>query len=354
MQTTSSNPNIPHGLYHLDYRLYSRPFRIPLHTHHGEWTERQGILLKLSDLQGQASFGEITPLPWFGTESLDQALKLCRTYAPFLSAQDILAIPDQYPACQFGFESALELHRYSASATVSGTYTKRLSSHPPVCHLLPTGAAALRAWTQPWSEGLHGFKWKIGVGHPQDELAIFEQLMQHLPPAATIRLDANGGLSWDGACQWLDACDQWTLRPDRGPTVEFLEQPLPPDAVNQLLELSQRYPTPIALDESVATFTQLEDCYQQGWRGIFVVKAAIAGFPSRLRRFCQHHELDIVWSSTLETAIARQFIIHHLIPTIPSSARPLGFGIDHWFEPSPLDQTDPNTIWQSCDKPHGP
>jgi len=37
-----------------------------------------------------------------------------------------------------------------------------------------------------------------------------------------------------------------------------------------------------------------------------VIKAAIAGSPSRLRQFCREHEIDAVFSSVFETAIGTQ------------------------------------------------
>ncbi|WP_208734626.1 hypothetical protein, partial [Corallococcus praedator] len=100
--------------------------------------------------------------------------------------------------------------------------------------------------------------------------------------------------------------------------------------------------TPIALDESVATIVQLQSCYAQGWRGIFVVKAAIAGFPSRLRQFIQSQKLDVVWSSALETSIARRYIETHLIR---SPDRALGTGVSHLFADE-FDRLDAEQIWQ--------
>lgn len=369
MQTTSFNPNIPNLTYHLDYRIYSRPFRIPLHTHHGQWTERQGIILKLSTEQGNTSFGEIAPLPWFGSETLEQAADLCQTIGPFPALTDLLSIPTAYPASQFGIESAVESLQTAIANQPESSHRTKVSSTgerslaPSYCHLLPTGPAALTTWQQPWSEGIQAFKWKIGINRVHDELKVLETLIQRLPSAATIRLDANGGLSKDMACQWLEYCDRLNLTSSSTPfpgnnlprgdsaitaTIEFLEQPMPPDAFDTMLELSHHYHTPIALDESVATLAQMKQCYSKEWRGIFVVKAAIAGSPNRLRRFCLKNDIDIVWSSVLETAIARQFITHHLIPTLPQSPRPIGFGVDQWFEPSPLDQTSPEALWNSC------
>jgi len=50
-----------------------------------------------------------------------------------------------------------------------------------------------------------------------------------------------------GAGRKLQACDQVGI--------EFLEQPLPVAQFDAMLELSDRYSTQLALDESVATLT---------------------------------------------------------------------------------------------------
>jgi O-succinylbenzoate synthase len=301
--------------YQLDYRPYCRPFRQPLQTSHGQWSDRQGIILRLIDQAGRVGFGEIAPVEWFGSESIAQAQAFCQQLPDRITAETILSISDKLPACQFGFESARE----SLSSTSVLTDTQ-----PPACSsLLPTGEAALQAWETLWNGGSRTFKWKIGIAPLQEELQLFEQLMQALPTGARLRLDANTGLNWEKACAWLAAADK--------AGIEFLEQPLPVSQFDQMLKLSDRYQTPIALDESVATLEQMQTCYQQGWRGIFVVKAAIAGSPSRLREFCNTHQPDIVWSSVFETAIARRFIETQLIPSLPPTSRAIGFGIEHWF-----------------------
>jgi O-succinylbenzoate synthase len=172
-------------------------------------------------------------------------------------------------------------------------------------------------------------------------------LMQILPAGSQLRLDANGGLTWDEANRWLELCDRLSNSPDHA-QIECVEQPLPVDQFEALLRLSQQYQTPIALDESVATLEQLQTCYQNGWRGIVVIKAAIAGFPSRLRHLCQTYEIDRIWSSVFETAIARQFIFSHLIDVLPPCDRALGFGVRQWFTESVNEQFDPDPIYPTA------
>jgi len=110
-----------------------------------------------------------------------------------------------------------------------------------------------------------------------------------------------------------------------------------------MLELSDRYSTQLALDESVATLDQLQASYQQGWRGIFVIKPAIAGSPSRLRQFCREHEIDAVFSSVFETAIGRQAALK-LAVELSRHNRAAGFGINHWFNED--DETWLAHLWK--------
>jgi O-succinylbenzoate synthase len=219
-----------------------------------------------------------------------------------------------------------EMEKYSQS-----------QSQLPFSHLLPSGETVLQLWQIPWHQGCRTFKWKIGVASIEEELKVFNQLIQSLPTSAKLRLDANGGLTPEEAHQWLRVTDSAGI-------VEFLEQPLPPEQFDTMLEMSTQYSTPIALDESVATLNQLEDCYQRGWRGIYIIKAAIAGSPRRLRDFCQQHEIDVVFSSVLESAIARQSALQ-LAAELSNPNRAVGFGVNHWFNED--DETWLKHLWNN-------
>lgn len=303
---------------------------------------RQGVILRLMDAEGNIGWGEIAPIEAFGSESYADALGFCRSLSAEISVEDALEdlienpqIPSALPACQFGFEAAWEQIR-RCHAKKSQAYQNKERSYASSI-LLPTGDAALVSPLL-FSPALgKTFKWKIGVAPIETELQIFEELISLLPAQAKLRLDANGGLTWQQACLWLQICD--------GYGIEFLEQPLPPNQFDLMLKLSQRYSTRIALDESVTNLQQLKACYQQGWRGLFVIKAAIAGSPVQLRDFCQTHRLDVVWSSVFETAIARRYIEDFLIAALPTSDRAIGFGVDHWFRDG-WERLSPEQIWQ--------
>ena len=120
---------------------------------------------------------------------------------------------------------------------------------------------------------------------------------------------------------------------------------MPPDQFSELLTLSQNFQTAIALDESVANLKQLKECYELGWRGIYVIKAAIMGSPRQLENWCQNKAIDIVFSSVFETSIGQQAVLalaqkfnncDQKVALGDRKAalrdRALGFGVNQWFE----------------------
>lgn len=338
-------------MLHLSLRSYARAFRQPLQTHHGLWTKREGLILRLQNERGQVGFGEVAPIPWFGTETLDEARAFCEQWSQrSFAAEAIATIPDTLPACQFGFASACPSGWNTAGQSQGLMPDSRPSAlaNSQVCALLPAGEAALGAWAELWHQGYRTFKWKISVASVAEEVTWLRALAQALPADARLRLDANGGLNPVAAEQWLKACDAAMEK------VEFLEQPLPPDrVVDWILSIGGRFQTAIALDESVATLGQLQTvCKQLGNRVIYVVKPAIAGFPERLVTFCTQQRLDVVLSSALETPIGRRAALT-LAQRLWAAGVPraLGFGVAHWFHDD-WDSLNEGELWRSRCKLH--
>ena len=332
----------------LDFRPYRRPFRSPLKTAHGLWSEREGIILKLTMDNGWEGWGEIAPLPWFGTETWAEAHQYLLGLDGAIASQDLWAVNDKLPCCQFALGSAW----WMLEAQKEGLSIEEFRQFPPfsldpqqVAGLLPAGAAALERWDVLYAQGHRTLKWKL-TGDRQD-LAIFGRLLDQLPPDVTLRLDANGSLSRSQAESWLEQCE--FLLPDR---IEFLEQPLDPQDFDNLLHLSQsqRFATPIALDESVATGPQLQDVAQAGWSDGVVIKAAIAGYPqfflesgvnpsapakldAELQPWLSQFSA-VVMSSVFETPVG-QWAALRLAEMLGKTLgdRPLGFGTDAWLAP---------------------
>lgn len=314
-------------LLNFSYRPYSRDFKAAIRTVHGIWQKRQGILICISQNAKVRGFGEIAPLPWFGSETMAGANDYCASIPVVVSSEALRTVPPGLPACEYAIATALDS---------LANPPKPISPKPQrICALLPAGPKALTAWQHLWRQGHRTFKWKLGVYPIEQEMSWFHTLRNQLPATAQLRLDANGGLTLREAERWLATCDV-----EGG--VEFFEQPLSPEHLPELMELAERFCTSLALDESVASYPQLEDCLRQGWPGIVVIKPAILGAPQRIEALCHEYAADVVISSVFETGIGRQTII--MLAQRISPHRALGIGTSDYCKDN-WDHLTGSALW---------
>jgi len=232
-----------------------------------------------------------------------------------------------------------------------------------VAALLPAGRDALAAADRAAAAGWVAFKWKVGVLPAADEWGLLDDLLGRLPRAAKLRLDANGAWTARQAGRWLERCAE---RP-----IEFVEQPCFAEAAqgaagrrrvdDALLGLANDYPTPIALDESVTGLASLRSWLERGWRGVCVIKPALAGAGEDVRNLLAGFRTDTVFSSAFETAVGRQAALRTAFQLAGGTPRPLGFGVTPLFadprfdgppvgpfvSPEDVGRMNPEAVWSA-------
>ncbi len=349
------------GMRHLfSYRHYRLPLRVPLRTAHGLWAEREGILLRVEDVRGRLGFGEIAPIPWFGTETLAEAEEICAKWGDRVDESALADVPERMGCVRFALAEAL---RALGTDPDDGPTGDKVEGGPlestgwrvPLTALLPAGRGAVTMLMERLEAGWLSFKWKVGVGDLDQELGMLDELIERLPAYAKLRLDANGAWTRRQATRWLERCAE---RP-----VEFVEQPVAPGDGDGLLGLALDYPVKLALDESVVRLSQAREWQARGWPGVFVIKPALAGPMAELADWHAGTSPDVVLSSAIETALGRaqilRFAAGHLRGMLKRSP---GFGVGdlfgdrRWDGPAAgpmLDAAwnggvDPEALWRSA------
>lgn len=339
--------------FRLAHRRYSLPFRTPVRTGHGVWTEREGVIVQLTDEAGHAHYGEAAPIPWFGTETIDEIETALATLGEWVTAEQLAAVPTRLGCLRFALGGALDQTgalsaRITPESAATGTMGKmsvplrstgELPPYLPVAALLPAGRAALAVVGPKAELGFRTFKWKVGVGDLADELSLLDDVIAALPSGAKLRLDANG--AWDArqASRWLERAAE---RP-----IEFVEQPCfvaaSEGAARQqrmedtLCGLADDFPTPLALDESLVGANDLARWLAAGWRGVFVVKPALLGDPAPILERLAAAKADVVFSSALETAIGAKAALRVAFSWRAEKPRALGFGVWPLYQDNTFD-----------------
>jgi O-succinylbenzoate synthase len=322
------------------HRAYRRPLQRPLVTARMHWNVREGILVRLQDARGRTGFGEIAPLAEFGTETIDEARKLCGSI-PEATSTDALneLLLSAPPACAFGIWSALEELR-----------TPEQSLPPvPSAALLPLRDDSVSLIRDERSRGCDTFKIKLGTMEARLEKPILEAVLQTLHPGERLRLDPNQ--SWD-----LATLEDWMQVVRNHPQhVEFIEEPLRPGLLSpkELVRLASDLPIPLALDESLATAGPLL-WINLGWPGFWVVKPSLMGVPHWLAPLSGMAG-RVVMSSAFETLIGMDALVR-LTSGFPGTSHGLGTdgNFNDGFGPSregnrirPATLKEKETLWKS-------
>jgi O-succinylbenzoate synthase len=298
--------------------------------------------------------GEAAPLAAFGSETVDEAEAGCRELGEWLDDERLASISPRL-ACL----------RNAASAARTGLTGERFQPAQKslgVAALLAAGQTALTQIQSKAEMGFRVFKWKVGVGDAADEMVLLDDVCAALPGGAKLRLDANGAWDRRRAERWLERCAD---RP-----VEFVEQPCFAGVAQRaaergrtedlLLGLAADYPTPIALDESLATDGDVERWIGAGWPGVFVVKPSLLGDPGEVLSQLAKAKAQVVFSSALETAVGAQAALRRAFAW-SGEPRALGFGVWPLFADATFDgpvagpflrsedveRMDPETTWNA-------
>jgi O-succinylbenzoate synthase len=348
--------------YRLHFRRYQLPFRSPVRTGQGAWPQREGVFVRLENAAGQMGYGEAAPIPWFGSETVDEIAAACEELGEKVDDARLDALPARL-AC---LKNALAVAREGDVKLASGT------PHLGVAALLPAGRAVLAQIGPKAETGFRVFKWKVGVGDLADELGLLDDVCAVLPEGAKLRLDANGAWNRRQAERWLERCAD---RP-----VEFVEQPcfVPRGGTSQgaarrrnddlLLGLANDFPTPLALDESLNGAGEVERWLGLGWRGVFVVKSALVADVDATLASLVKAKAPVVFSSALETRLGARAALRAAFAWAGSAdstgsppALALGFGVwplfaDRRFDGpysgpflyrEDVERIDPEAVWNA-------
>ncbi len=294
--------------YQLQHRKYARPFIRPLETAAGCWEAREGIIVRLEDEEGRVGFGEVAPLPAFGSERLGDA----RDWLASLGGkwEDGMVVPGELGCCGFAVSGAL---RWLEGKFEKGDRGATLET----AALLPAGEAALARQEELLAGGYQVFKWKVGIGSMGQEMEIAHELASK----GKLRLDGNMGLGEDLE-RWLE----WMAGEA---DIEFLEQPWPKGRWEEVQRLAQKYALEkrMALDEEVTSSKEFGRLREAGWQGLFVLKSALAGAIE------EDAGEGVIHSSALETGIGRETALRLAV----GSGFAVGFGVGDLFGDNGLE-----------------
>lgn len=299
-------------------------FAQPAHTARGVFTERPGVILELRDADGLAGYGEAAPWPGFGMETCEESLGALRGVARLLRGPDLepaewtaslAAHLQSTPAARAALEGALwDLAARRAQRPLAQVLSARcvrggwpaLERVAASVLLMEDSPDALRAEAVRVREaGFRAAKLKLGASPIAEDVARATAARDGLGPAIQLRGDANGAWSERQAHEALEALASCGFA--------YVEQPLPPDAIEAMARLRRSAAVRIAADESVASPAGAARVIDTGAADVVVLKPAMLGGPAQalaIAARARRAGCTVVFTHAFESAVGAHHVLH--------------------------------------------
>lgn len=221
----------------VELKKISLKLRHPVITGRGSITERDGMLVQISD-GGDTGWGEAMPLPGWPGADLSATQRALEAWATDPDPRDL-------PSERFA-HGAVELALLDLEARCTGkTQAEMLADVLPGADSVElnvlvndahTAAAAVAA-------GFRTVKLKVGASDLDEDVALVAAVRSAIGESTRLRLDANGAWTEEEAAEALARLEQYKI--------EYVEEPV--SGLEALAQLAQQSGIPVAVDDSLGS-----------------------------------------------------------------------------------------------------
>ena len=251
---------------HVRVETYELELTTPIITAHGPIATRRIIVVHTSDGAAQGS-GEASPLPGFGLESYDDALRQLRGWSldrviptgPAAAAAVASAL-DNLEAARAG----VGLDEWLSGRTTDG----RLAVQALIGASTPHDVAEAAGHAA--RSGHLAVKLKVAAQPPEVDIARARAARAAVGPNMLLRLDANQG--------WDLATAESVLRSLHDVDVDFVEEPTP--RIDDFALLATRTGISVAVDEHLADHETAAAILRRSAAAVAILKPAVLGGPT--------------------------------------------------------------------------
>lgn len=262
------------------YQINRHKFATPLLTAHGNWGERESIVLREESNDGRISFGELCPTPGFITSSIKELLPLVEAWKAGLDFQ-INPLMQSAISCM-----ASEIWNPSFKVEPkSDVFSAELITFFKSVGNIPTT-----------------YKKKIGIKVSEIEIKEVKQILNSISNESMIRLDANESLGIEELLRWNEAFAHETR-------IQFIEQPFPREKIDELLAIEKELTVPLALDESLVWKNDFSFFEKRGWQGYYVIKPCLFPNWGKMIAFIRSQPLRSVISTVFESPFGYEAVV---------------------------------------------
>jgi len=285
------------------------PLKSPFLTHLGAVTEREGIIVEVTDKDGVSGYGEGVAFssPWYTEETVETSLHILTSFLIPLLEKNPVNHPQELSQlfasvrrnnmAKAGLETAVwdlyaKKQNQSLSKLIGGTSSRIASGVVVATDSTENALSQIEAYLK---NGYQRFKIKI---NPQLDLKFLREIRASYPEIK-LMADANSAYSLKDV-ERLKALDEFNLL--------MIEQPLAHDDIIEHAILQKEIQTPICLDESIVTFEDARKAIELGSCKVINIKIGRVGGlheAMRIHDYCYERNIPVWCGGMIEFGVSR-------------------------------------------------
>lgn len=288
-----------------DINKYKIPFIKPLKTSNRIFKEREGIWLKITSNE-ICGLGEAAPLPGFSNESLTEVRYALEGINLALEGEDydyedliclIKVHTENVPSARFALETAFfDLYSQKSNQKLAEFLNPNYKTQIKI-----NGIEGIHLPT----DNFRIIKIKVGYNNLFDEIDRMNYLTKSYGEGIGFRLDLNGILDLPKAIRFCKTMENYNI--------DYIEQPIEPNNIEDIAELRYHTDIPIAVDESLTDYKSAEKIIDMQAADVFVLKPMVSGGfveCKKIIELAQSEQIRTIISSSLETNIGLNACLH--------------------------------------------
>ncbi len=293
------------------FSSFSLKLKKPLRNASFTIESRKGFIIKITDEKNLIGYGEVSPLPGFSAETLDECeVALNKLHYTIISKSvknekfDLISelhSISNLPSLLFGIEQAV------ISLLIQRKELNSLLTHEKIIPVngivgINSKEETFRKIDDLLADDFQTIKIKLGVNSVEDDVEFVKQIANRIDDSIKIRLDLNGNWNYQQA--------EFAVTNLPQDKIEFIEQPV--NNINELVMLSDFSPIPIAIDESISNIAEAKDIVERSNITTIVLKPSILGSIIQtisLIKSAENLGKKIIISSAFESVVGRSAIV---------------------------------------------
>tara|TARA_Y100000814_G_scaffold233562_1_gene177439 strand:+ start:395 stop:1426 length:1032 start_codon:yes stop_codon:yes gene_type:complete len=290
-------------------KIESHPYRLefnkPFKTASTTYQYREGFVLKIYS-DSFVGIGEVSPLEGFNNESLQEcyysleAINQSISNIGDIDKKDLFDIFDLHTTSMPSLSFALE----TAIFDISGQ-----ESNVPISKYINNNCndvIKLNGIHGPHSpsDGFKVIKVKLGFNNIYDDIEKMDQLSSMYGEEVKFRIDINGQLDLVKAIRFCKSMEKFNI--------DYIEQPIEPDNLEDLAELRLHTNIKIGVDESIVDIFSAGQLIDNQAADVFIIKPMTIGKYSTINniiKLAQKNDIECVITNMLDSAINRMACI---------------------------------------------